>query len=622
MQSQIAIIVPSNSFAETFKKVLQKRELDFPIYVATGKTTLTIAKQLSDKGIKIIISRGHNVSLLRKVLSIPIIDVKYTYEDIHYSYQEAKKYGSNIAFVGFKTATLVAKLFQKISGNPITIIEVNKIQKLSAKLLPAKESGIEVFIGGQTTEHAAKKISASYIGTFVSEEAVDGAINDALHLLLVDHERATNQSITNALLESTNNGIIAIDNKLNLLSINHQAKTMLSGLHQQFIEQFLSHLVRTNNNNEEQEVQDKIVMFNDTPLALAYKAIHTDDGKTHGYVAIIQDVLQIQSMEKEIRKSLTSKNHIAKKSFKDIIGSSKVNQKLILEAQKYALTDATILITGESGTGKEVYAQSIHNFSKRKHEPFVAVNCAALSESLLESELFGYVKGAFTGAKNEGKEGLFEIAHKGTIFLDEIGEVSKGFQVKLLRVLQEKEISRVGDSKIIPIDVRVIVATNKNLVKRIKKKKFREDLYYRLSVLRLNIPPLRERHLDIPELISHLISTNKHPVSFSKEVMDLLISYSYPGNIRQLQNIIERLVILSESSEVSVNLTNQVLQSEPALGDLIKNKDKEIATPLVDHEKDIILATLNKNDGNKSKTAEELGISTATLWRKLKAYHK
>lgn len=623
MQTNIAIIAPSNSFAETFTDVLKKKGLDYPIYISTGKSTLEIAKQLSKKNVKIIISRGHNVDLLRKVLSIPIIDVRFTYEDIYYSYKEAQKYGANIAFVGFKTAVLVAKLFQKISGNPITIINVDKIKKVNDKLLLAKNNGISVFIGGRTTETITREISAFYVGTVVSEGAVESAINDALHLLHIENERVISQSITSSLLESTNNGILAIDNNQNLLFINNQAKSMLMNKYTEFINQYLSHLDLNKNISNKQidklEVEDRVIIFNGNPLTFFCKPIYSSDSNTYGYVAIIQDIKQVQSTEKEIRKNLTSKVYSAKKNFTDIIGQSIKNQNTIIEAQQYALSDATILITGESGTGKELYAQSIHNFSKRKHEPFIAVNCAALTESLLESELFGYVKGAFTGAKNEGKEGLFEIAHKGTIFLDEIGEVSKSFQVKLLRVLQEKEITRVGDSKVIPVDVRIIVATNKNLIKRIKKKKFREDLYYRLSVLKLNIPPLRERSSDIPELIENFIFQYKKTTVFSQESIKLLMKYSYPGNIRQLQNILERLSILSKEDQVTPVLTTQVLMSEPALSDEITAEDYKV-TNLVDYEKEIILNTLKKNNNIKSLTAQELGISTATLWRKLKNY--
>lgn len=239
------------------------------------------------------------------------------------------------------------------------------------------------------------------------------------------------------------------------------------------------------------------------------------------------------------------RGHIAKHYFDDIIHESEVVKRTIDIAKSYSDVDSNILIIGETGTGKEMYSQSIHNHSSRKNKPFVAINCAALPESLLESELFGYAEGAFTGAMKGGKQGIFELAHQGTLFLDEIGEISPSLQSRLLRVLQEREVMRIGDDKVIPVDVRIIAATNKNLLEMVKNNEFREDLYYRLSVLDLHLPSLREYKDDIPLLVHHFVRsfTKNEPVQITDEAMERLKQEQWEGNIRQLQNFCELMLV-------------------------------------------------------------------------------
>ena len=237
---------------------------------------------------------------------------------------------------------------------------------------------------------------------------------------------------------------------------------------------------------------------------------------------------------------------------------------------------------------------------------------------MLESELFGYVKGAFTGATTEGKIGIFEAAHKGTIFLDEIGEISLNFQAKMLRVLQEKEITRIGDTKSIPVDVRIISATNRNLVKMVEQREFREDLYYRLDVLHLKLPPLRARQEDIKELTLSFLNQSKKTFKISTAALDLLATYHFPGNIRQLQNIVERMMALCEDSRIDVQLVRSLLENEPHFLNPTELNTQNAS--ISDVEKQLITRTLIKYNNNKTLTAEELQISKSTLWRKLKSY--
>jgi len=361
------------------------------------------------------------------------------------------------------------------------------------------------------------------------------------------------------------------------------------------------------------------------------------DGELKGSIGIIHDMSEIKKLNEELEKARQIIRTLeAKYTFDDIIGNSK-EMKLALEsALKAALTHATVLIRGESGTGKELFAHAIHNASNRKYNQFVRVNCAAISNSLLESELFGYEEGAFTGAKKGGKKGFFEVASGGTIFLDEIGELEINTQAKLLRVLQEKEIVRVGGTKPIQVDVRVIAATNINLEKAIKNGTFRKDLYYRLNVLPINIPSLTERKSDLPLLTSHLI--NKLNIEYgrkiqgiSEEVLHVFLEYSWPGNVRELENLLGRAIMNMTSSENIIQLEHlPALSKGISLNNLDSNFDfnynqtcDEEILPLSEMmtkiEKDYLLSVINKTN-NKTKAAKILGISIRSLYYKLEKY--
>ncbi|MGB9840301.1 sigma-54 interaction domain-containing protein, partial [Thermovenabulum sp.] len=289
-------------------------------------------------------------------------------------------------------------------------------------------------------------------------------------------------------------------------------------------------------------------------------------------------------------------------------------------AKKYSQLDSTILIFGESGTGKEIFAQSIHNESKRKNGPFVAINCAALPENLLESELFGYAEGAFTGAKKGGKVGLFELAHNGTIFLDEISEMPLSLQSKLLRVMQEKKVMRLGDDKLIPINIRIICATNRDLLKEVNNGNFRQDLFYRINILPLFIPPLRERKEDIIPLAEYFLKKyskliGKNILGFTHSAVDYLLSLDYPGNVRELEGIIERACAVCERKYIGIeDLIFKYFE-------INQNKIKSQELSIEEQEKNLISKALTESKGNISLAAKLLGIHRTTLWRKMKKYN-
>ena len=347
------------------------------------------------------------------------------------------------------------------------------------------------------------------------------------------------------------------------------------------------------------------------------------DGVVKGVVATFQEVTQIQKAEHTIRQSLYGKGLVTKYTFHDILTVDPKMKKLIEVARDYSSTIATVLIQGESGTGKELFAQSIHSQSSRANGPFVAVNCAALPPQLLESELFGYVEGAFTGAKKGGKIGLFELAHNGTIFLDEVGDMERGLQARLLRVLEERRVMRIGSDSLIPVNVRVIAATNIDLRKQVAAGNFRNDLYYRLNVLNLPMIALRDRREDIPVLARHFFKrfTREHDKKIQElppEITLLLSEYSWPGNVRELKNIIERIVLSAANGHVhlptirlmvdELRLVNSEQIQSCAGNELVQGT-------LQDIKKRVIRQVLQEEGWNKSRTARRLDIDRMTVDR-------
>ena len=332
------------------------------------------------------------------------------------------------------------------------------------------------------------------------------------------------------------------------------------------------------------------------------------------------DHSQLKEENRLLRETLGS--HFDRQN---IIGRSTAMVKLLETVAQVAPSEATVLITGDSGTGKELIAGAIHFNSPRKDGPFVKVNCAAITETLLESELFGHEKGAFTGA-HRLKEGRFRQADGGSLFLDEVSEMSLGMQVKLLRALQEREITRVGGEEVIKVDVRIIAATNKDLIQEVESERFREDLYYRLNVVTLNVPLLRERKEDIPLLAQHFLNTfaeknRKQIKGFTPQAMDQLLKYDWPGNVRELMNAVERAVVLSRSEYLDEQDLPLAIKDALSAEEKSPSRDAVPADlPLEDVEKATILKTLESTDGNKSEAARRLGITRKTLHKKLKKY--
>ena len=348
-----------------------------------------------------------------------------------------------------------------------------------------------------------------------------------------------------------------------------------------------------------------------TPISISTAMLKDEEGKIIGGVETFRDLSTVEQLRKEINSKFT---------VGDIVSKSDAIQRIFDVLPDIATSEATVLIEGASGTGKELFARAIHNLSDRKQKKLVAINCGALPDTLLESELFGYVRGAFTDAKKD-KPGRFQLARGGTIFLDEIGDISTALQVKLLRVLQEKEYEPLGATQTVKADVRIIAATNKKLNELVARGIFREDLYYRLNVVKISLPPLAQRREDIPLLVEHFIRrfngrTGKNIQGLSRDAMSCLMRHDFPGNIRELENIIEHGFVLCRENQITMaHLPEDLLNSPSGVSDITPSPE---TGPMAQNEARLIRRILEKHNGNRRKTAEELGIHKTTLWRKMK----
>ncbi len=428
-----------------------------------------------------------------------------------------------------------------------------------------------------------------------------------------------------AILDSINEGVFTVDLEGCITSFNSAAETIIGIRRDEAIGFRCSEVLRASicendcalkeTLSTDKPVLGKTVYVvnadgNKIPIRISAAALRNREGRIIGGVETFQDLRQVE----ELRKKLEDKH-----TFSDIVGKSLAITKLFGLLPQIAESNSSLLIQGASGTGKELFARAIHDLSPRRKRNFVAINCGALPDALLESELFGYKAGAFTDARQD-KPGRFAVADGGTLFLDEIGDVSKAMQVRLLRVLQEKTFEPLGSVESVRTDARIITATNKDLEKLVVKGEFREDLFYRIHVFHIEIPPLSKRREDIPLLIDHFITKFNHlqgkgVTGLAQEVLPILMNHDYPGNIRELQNIIEHAFVLCHDGLVQIQHLPPYLQEDS----VYRIFSEDDGMTLASMEKMLILATIKRHRGNRTLAANDLGINPSTLYRKIKS---
>lgn len=485
--------------------------------------------------------------------------------------------------------------------------------------------GCQVILGGQRGSDYARSCGVQSMQIQSDKHSIANAILMAMQIGIISRQNHQVTLSNQALLDNAFEGLLSLDSKNRILAYNPSAQKILGmpagtwclgvdisdALHSPQIAEFCS---------QKEPISEEIIPYNHTQISFRKISVYLRD-EIVGSVLTFLNAAQIQESEEKLRDKLYEKSSVARYRFSSIIGTSPALRSTIKSAAAYAKADSNVMIYGETGTGKELFSQSIHNASLRSAHPFVAVNCSSIPEGLLESELFGYVPGAFTGASKTGKAGLFEQAHGGTIFLDEISEMPLSQQARLLRVLQEREITRLGSNKVTPIDVRVIAATNRDLKESVHRGTFREDLYYRLCVLTLRIPPLRERKDDIPLLVRYFVAqfSPDRKLHIPPEVMNRIVSYSWPGNIRELRNFCERAAVLGDG-EINQDLIEELLPDQVVSRQAIEEPKISPDLPAPQDEDDllVLLEALRQCGGNKTRAAETLGISRVTLWRRLR----
>ena len=638
---KIAVIVPKD-LVEITKAVASEYNESIDIIEGSMEKGLDIAKKCEESGFDVIVARGGTQLLLKNsALSIPTVPIPITVMDIHNAFKEAMLVSDKIAIIAFDNMVSASEIFLKITESTCEIIQVASEREIEGKFSYLYSKGIKAAIGGGVVERYGPRYGIEPIVIKTGIEAISTAIEEARRVALARYEENKRGQRFRTIVENSKDGIISVDKYGYLNILNATAEKLLNingkeviGKHiDDVLPQLeLTEVLSTGVGDMEivKNVRDSKLMVSNIPVII--------NGEVVDAISMLQDVSSIQRMEEKIRREIYTTGLYAKYTFDDIIGISSKSREAVRIGKEFAKVNSTILIEGETGTGKEVMAQSIHNYSNHSSGPFVAVNCAALPENLLESELFGYAPGSFTGADKKGKRGLFELAHMGTIFLDEISEMNPLLQGRLLRVLQEKQVMRIGDNKVIPINVRVITATNRSLQVQVEERKFRQDLFYRLNVLKIEIPPLRNKYEDIPYLIEHFVhqyskKLDKPPIVLSKEALSYLCEYDWPGNVRELRNFVERLMVISKKHYFELEDIKDkfiIFKPSPANLDrnLVLNHTKANGNPSDqpdDHlydgsEKDSIIKALKNNMGMMHYTAKALNISRTTLWRKMKKY--
>lgn len=578
-------------------------------------------KILESKGAKAIIARGGGYYNTVGRVSVPVIHLKITTLDILHAINMASKYEKDIVLIiaaheqfdldEWKIMISRSVIVERFQGDQVK----EGIEKIIGKYVDKKDE--IVILGGGIPCSYAQKLDIKFVHLGATEESIYEGVRYARELIDGLYEQKYKNEVLKTTLDGVHDAVIAVDIEGRIIIYNERAKELLKKDNKDVVDRnlldvypeldFMMEVMRNKINKYNEIINLKRIVI------AANISILNIDGHIHGVLCSFQDITKLQNIEKKIRYELNKKGLVAKYSFRDIIANDPVMKDAIAKAVKIGLTDNTVMIYGESGTGKEMIAQSIHRISRKNEEPFVAINCAAISENLLESELFGYEEGAFTGARKGGKPGMFELAHGGTIFLDEINSISLNLQAKLLRVLEEREIMRIGSDYVIPLDVRIIAAANEELMEKVREGKFRSDLFYRLNILKLRIPPLRERKKDIIPLFKYFLenaSQGHINIELNSETEKKVINHSWPGNVRELKNVAQRYALFEE-----IDLDEyKTMKSEKNYTNEVDLSLREIYQSIEENMIDMMVS----KGMSQAEIAKQIGISTTALWKKKK----
>ncbi|QWA11954.1 sigma 54-interacting transcriptional regulator [Sodalis ligni] len=642
------VVSPTNDLTKMVCKIAPEFDCSITLVRGVLDNAAEMARKSLDSHTEIIISRGGTAGYLRNNFNdIPIVSVHTTalnvlrtLLDFNRSAAPGDAAGKIVCFSFGHEIYGLQQVAQAVRCN-ITNAVFDNFQELENKIILAKEAGAELLLGGQLIPPLAVKYGLRAKVLESEEDSVRIAFNEACNIAGTRRVLTQRNFMLQTILDSVWDGVLVTDTDNHITHMNKRAESIMNV----DFSSVLGHKARDvipNTNVESvlnskraeygelQDIGNATIVTNRVPIII--------DSSCRGVVCTFTEAADIKHQEMRLRKPKQT-GFAAKYRLEDIVTGHGDMREIIELAAIYAKTDSTVLIQGESGTGKELFAQGIHHASARRDNPFVALNCATIPENLLESELFGYEAGAFTGARSKGKPGLFELADKGTLFLDEMGELPLSFQVKLLRILQEKEVRRVGGDSTLSIDVRIVCATNKNLSQLCASGGFREDLYYRLNILSLDIPPLRARGDDAliigKRLLARLIHDEQQLAAIYPFMEKTFVTWPWPGNVRELQSVVERIALLFQIKDEKKrrllldrlflrikSAAPNLIADDGASGDfslppLAERDSLPLKTMIKRHEQQIIMSCLAECQGSHSKVAQKLGISTMSLWRKL-----
>lgn len=604
-------------FKERAERFLLTLRLELSVVVMTEG----ILERVVAEGAKVILARGGTAERLRQKHLVPVVELPISVQDVVSALVAASRKGTQVGIIGYGNFLGGLEHLNPLLQNKLTQAVATDRADTERKIREFCANGIDVVVGGFHQTNYARTLGLETVLIDLSQEALSTAYSEAVSILKSLEFQHRKEEERKAILRNSTEGYIAFDisrriTLVNPVAMRYTAERNLLG--RDFLEIFPELSPALQVLEQPLPVRNLACKLHQRAVLCHAVALSDPSRKVLGGFVILNDAGDIRHGEHAIRNKLYSKGLYATHHIEDLLGDSPQMQLLREMAVQFAQTDATILITGETGVGKELFAQSIHNESNRKKGPFVAVNCASLPESILESELFGYEEGAFTGAKKGGKTGLFELAHGGTIFLDEISEIPLRLQGMLLRVLQEKQIMRLGSDEIIPVNIRVIAATNISLSQAMERKTFRPDLFYRLNVLTLVIPPLRERPEDLALLAAHFGAAQPQPPQLSAEGLLEMQRYGWPGNVRQLENFLQKIGILGRGRPLTGEwIATVIAQYEPPLP---PNPTEAAGLKREMITKESVVDALRLFGGNKQKAAAFLQIHRSTLWRLLQKY--
>ena len=636
---RMAIFTPIGNVIKRTELMNTRDELEIQIFPQVLDDAIPICMELEKEGFEVIVTRRATAHLLRKVTNIPVLSFPKRSIDILIAIEKAIKIGRKILVPMYKQPMGGLSVLETLLDVKVEqLIFVNK-ESMKKLVRSYAKKDFDVIVGGPQCCKYAKIYGLPSVQTKHQEYDIDATLENAISSVLAFRQQSIIANEYRSVIDATSDGIIATNNKGLITKINLTGRQYLQISEKEAIDTPITqHLagcpsvkklpVRRPLNDQLGQIGKKRFIFNHIPIRLGNEII--------GTVTTFSSIANVQRSEHAVRRSL-SKGFKANYRLEDLIHKSPSMNELVEMGRQYAKIDSTVLVMGETGTGKEMLVQGIHNSSPRCRKPFVSVNCAALPEQLLESELFGYEEGAFTGSRKGGKAGLFELAHQGSIFLDEIDSTPLSVQVKLLRVLQEREVMRIGGDRRIPIDVRVFAAGSLDLKQAVSSGDFRADLYYRLNVLRMKIPPLRNRNKDIPILLNIFISLFSERIGAEQIILPepytaKLLNYTWPGNVRQLKNFAEQLVMnctFKSTSQTLIDLYNDLVENEITENNTIENQiadpdpapNPEVFSDQSQEIKTRIEQALAHTRYNRQKAADLLQISRSTLWRKMKEFN-